>query len=86
MYKYCIYIQLTARTFNQRGQTIRILDTQRLHRQRKGRRKTVTVLNHAELGERFKVDEDQLKQALIAAGWDYHEDANGQLWAVSQDD
>jgi len=57
----------------------------RLHRQRRGRRRTVQVLDHGELASRFGVRPDELKAALIAAGWDFHEDANGLLWAVPQD-
>jgi len=55
----------------------------RLHRQRKGRRKTVTVLNQEELAAHFEVAQDQVKTALILAEWSFHEDANGKLWALS---
>ena len=50
------------------GKPIRLLDTQRLHRQRKGRRKTVTVMDHEELAAHFSVEPHQietLKSALI---------------------
>lgn len=63
-----------------------LLKTPRLHRQRKGRRKSVVVLNQDELADRFKVAHDQVKTALIAAGWSFHEDANGGLWASAQAD
>ncbi len=52
-----------------------------LHRQRRRRHATVRVLDHAELAAEFRVAEDELKAALDAAGWRYHEDANGRLWA-----
>jgi hypothetical protein len=61
-----------------------LLKTPRLHRQRKGRRKTVTVLNRDELADYFEVAHDQVKTALIAANWSFHEDANGGLWASAQ--
>ena len=71
--------------------TIRILGTTPLHRQRKGRRRKVTVLDHDELLERFELTAlepevtrtDALKAALDSAGWPYHEDALGKLWAVA---
>ncbi len=62
-----------------------VFEAPRLHRQRRGRRRTVQVLDHDELAERFGVPAESLKAALIAAGWDFHEDANGRLWAVPQD-
>ena len=65
---------------------IKILDPPRPHRQRKGRRKPATVLNHEELSTLFSVDPAALKDAMIAAGWQFHEDASGALWATSQDD
>lgn len=52
-----------------------------LHRQRTRRRAPVRILDQRELAEHFRVDESELKQALKAAGWRYHEDAAGQLWA-----
>jgi Zn-dependent peptidase ImmA (M78 family) len=58
---------------------------QRLHRQRRGRRKPVTILNQAELATYFDVAESAVKTSLQAAGWHYHEDANGALWASPQD-
>jgi hypothetical protein len=64
--------------------TIDPFKSPRLHRQRKGRRKTVTVFNQEELAVHFEVAQDQVKPALIAAGWPYHEDANGGLWALSR--
>jgi hypothetical protein len=57
---------------------------QRLHRQRRGRRKPVTILNQSELATYFAVSESTVKDALQAAGWHYHEDANGELWASPQ--
>ena len=56
------------------------LAMRRLHRQRR-RRATPSVLNSAELAEHFQVPVAALKEALDAAGWRYHEDANGELWA-----
>lgn len=56
-----------------------------LHRQRKGRRRTVTVMNQAELARHFRCGEAAVREALIAAGWPFHEDANGGLWAVAPD-
>ena len=83
---YCIYIQLYP-TGKSGGNTIRILDTPRLHRQRKGRRRTVQVLNTEELAERFgftpDVDVHQLERALHEANWPYHRDAAGRLWSVA---
>jgi hypothetical protein len=38
-------------------------------------------MNQVELAEHFKVAENELKATLEAAGWDYHEDGNGALWA-----
>jgi hypothetical protein len=61
-----------------------LLQTPRLHRQRKGRRKTVVVLNRDELADYFEVAHDQVRTALIAANWSFHEDANGGLWASAQ--
>lgn len=60
---------------------MKVLDTPRLHRQRKGRRRKVRVMNHDELAAHFGVEHDQLKPALIEAGWPFHEDAAGKLWA-----
>jgi len=58
----------------------------RLHRQRRRRRNTASILNHTELAQLFDVAEKDLKQALCDAGWDFHEDAQGHLWAsVSED-
>ena len=62
-----------------------VFDAPRLHRQRRSRRPTVQVLDDAELAEHFGVEPADLKPALMAAGWDFHEDANGRLWAVPQD-
>lgn len=62
-----------------------VFDAPRLHRQRRSRRRTVQVLDQGELADRFGVTPDQVRDALIAAGWDFHEDANGRLWAVPQD-
>lgn len=52
-----------------------------LHRQRTRRRAQVRILDQRELAEHFGVDESKLKVTLRAAGWRYHEDAAGQLWA-----
>jgi hypothetical protein len=41
-------------------------------------------MNHAELAAHFDVPQHQLKAALEAAGWKFHEDANGALWASVQ--
>ena len=38
-------------------------------------------MNQTELAEHFGVVESGLKATLEAAGWDYHEDGNGKLWA-----
>lgn len=56
------------------------LAMRRLHRQRR-RRQVPVVMNQVELAEHFKVAENELKATLEAAGWDYHEDGNGALWA-----
>jgi hypothetical protein len=53
-----------------------------LHRRRRGRRPTVTVLNQTELAAYFQVPEDAVREALVAAGWSFHEDGNGGIWAV----
>jgi hypothetical protein len=42
-------------------------------------------MDHTELAAHFGVAQDHVKTALIDAQWQYHEDANGRLWAVSQD-
>jgi len=73
---------ITVYTYSNGANEIRILDTPRLHRQRKGRRKTVKVMDDHELATHFQVAQDQLKPTLIAAGWQFHEDANGRLWSV----
>lgn len=52
----------------------------RLQRQRRRRRNTARILNHEELAQLFNVAEDSVKQVLIDAGWDFHEDARGRLW------
>lgn len=56
------------------------LAMRRLHRQRR-KRPAPVVMNQTELAEHFKVAESELKVTLEAAGWDYHEDGNGKLWA-----
>jgi hypothetical protein len=56
-----------------------------LHRQRRSRRRTVQVLNQAELAECFGVPHDQVRDALLAAGWQFHEDSTGALWATPQE-
>jgi len=59
----------------------RPLQQQRLHRQRRRRRNPATVLDQRELAQLLEVPEQQLKKALIGAGWKYHEDAMGRIWA-----
>jgi hypothetical protein len=80
--EYCIYIQ-----YSKGGSDIRILDTPRLHRQRKGRRKMVRIMDTAELATYFglpeNVDPDVLANTLHEAGWPYHRDAAGRLWSVA---
>ncbi len=56
------------------------LAMRRLHRQRR-RRAAPTIMNQAELAAHFSVPESQVKAALQAASWNFHEDANGALWA-----
>jgi hypothetical protein len=56
------------------------LTMRRGHRQRR-RRATPQVLDQSELAEYFGVDIEQLKTTMDAAGWRYHQDANGALWA-----
>jgi hypothetical protein len=53
----------------------------RLHRQRQRRRNTSSVLNQSELAALFDVPESELKATLKSAGWNFHEDARGLLWA-----
>ncbi len=55
-----------------------------LHR-RRSRRKPVSVLNHAELAERFGVAHEEVKGKLLELGWRFHEDSSGGLWAKPQD-
>ena len=66
---------------------IPILNTPRLHRQRKGRRRAVRVLDSAELARHFSLPADaapaRLEEKLREAGWPYHRDAAGRLWAVA---
>ena len=57
----------------------------KLHRQRRGRRSPVQILDHQELAAYFRVPPTGLKIAMDAAGWNYHEDANGHIWATPQD-
>ena len=45
------------------GYGIKVLDSPRLHRQRKGRRRPVTVFDHQELADHFGVEPDQVKAA-----------------------
>jgi len=52
----------------------------RLHRQRR-RRVAPIIMNQSELAAYFGVPECQVKAALQAASWNFHEDANGALWA-----
>lgn len=72
---------------NEEDTAIRILNTPRLHRQRKGRRKTVRVLDTDELAAHFglpaDVDVQQLETRLYEADWPYHRDAAGRLWSVA---
>jgi len=56
-----------------------------LHRRRKGRRKRVAVLNQDELADLLDVPLSELRAALEAAGWRYHEDSTGGLWATPPD-
>lgn len=56
------------------------LTMRRGHRQRR-RRATPRVMDQQELAEHFNVSVAQLKEVMNAAGWSYHEDANGSLWA-----
>ena len=53
----------------------------KLHRQRTRRRNTAKILDHGELARLLDVPEDQLQAAIELAGWDYHRDARGRLWA-----
>lgn len=81
---YCSYIQ-----YPQRSTLIRILETPRLHRQRKGRRRTVRVMDMAEIATHFALpeatDPAAIESALQEAGWPYHRDAAGRLWSVARD-
>lgn len=52
-----------------------------LHRQRSRRVATRQVLDQQELAAHFGVPLEQVRDALEAAAWDYHEDAGGRLWA-----
>lgn len=52
----------------------------RAHKQRKGRRRPVEILNTAELLQRLAVDRDQLEETLIRLKWRYHKDAQGEVW------
>jgi len=54
-----------------------------LHRQR-GRHKTVRVLDQQELAELFGVAVEALPATLEAAGWGYHQDSAGLIWATDQ--
>lgn len=54
-----------------------------LHRQR-GRHKTVRVLDQQELAALFDVAVDALPETLQAAGWRYHQDSAGMIWATDQ--
>ena len=54
-----------------------------LHRQR-GRHKTVRVLDQHELATLFGVAVDALPETLEAAGWRYHQDSAGMIWATDQ--
>ncbi|MEE8079101.1 MAG: hypothetical protein V3T18_08900 [Pseudomonadales bacterium] len=44
----------------------------------------MTILNHAEIANLFAITESQVKETLDAAGWRYHEDANGAIWASAE--
>ena len=57
----------------------------KLQRQRRSRRAAVSVLNREELAARFQVPELEVKAALQRAGWQFHEDATGGIWASNQD-
>jgi hypothetical protein len=52
-----------------------------LHRQRTRRTPTRRVLDQTELAAHFGVEPGEVKRALEAVGWDYHEDAAGRIWA-----
>jgi hypothetical protein len=54
-----------------------------LHRQR-GRHRTVRVLDQQELADLFAVPVAALPQTLEAAGWRYHQDSAGMIWATDQ--
>lgn len=54
-----------------------------LHRQR-GRHRTVRVLDQQELADHFRVPVEALPQTLEAAGWRYHQDSAGMIWATDQ--
>ncbi|MCZ6656088.1 MAG: hypothetical protein O7C67_02225 [Gammaproteobacteria bacterium] len=45
----------------------------------------MSVLNHAELAERFGVAHEEVKAKLLELGWRFHEDSSGGLWAKPQD-
>lgn len=45
----------------------------------------VRVLDHDELAAHFRMpgdDPEALKRTLTSAGWRYHQDVQGRLWAV----
>ena len=44
----------------------------------------MTILDQAEIADLFAIPESQVKEALDAAGWRYHEDANGAIWASAE--
>lgn len=52
-----------------------------LHRQRTRRTPTRRVLDQTELAAHFGVEPGEVRCALEAVGWDYHEDAAGRIWA-----
>lgn len=52
-----------------------------LHRQRTRRTPTRRVLDQNELAAHFGVEPGEVRSALEAVGWDYHEDAAGRIWA-----
>lgn len=52
----------------------------RAHKQRKGRRRAVEILNSAELAQRLDVTAAGLEDELIRLQLRYHKDAQGEFW------
>ncbi len=57
-----------------------------LHRRRRGKRKTVAVLNQQELAERLGVTVAELRKTLDELSCPYHVDSAGNLWAAPPTD